>query len=69
MILKNNFSLFIFGCAGCLLLYRRGNSLGAWASLCGGFSCVGARALGRVGSVVVVHKFNCPKAYGFFPGQ
>ena len=28
------FSLFIFGCAGCLLLYRRGNSLGAWASLC-----------------------------------
>ena len=36
---------------------ERGTSLrcGAWASLCGGFSCCGAWALGVRASVVVAH--------------
>ena len=60
--------LFIFGCAGSLLLHGLGFSLvaenrsysivaplssGTWASHCGGFSRCGAWAPRHVGSVVV----------------
>ena len=41
----------------------------AQASLCGGFSCCGAWALGHVGSVVVVRGRSCPAASGSFLDQ
>ena len=42
---------------------------GARASHCGGFSRCGAQALGRAGSVVVMHGLSCSAACGFFPDQ
>ena len=56
--------LFIFGCAGSLLLCGLFSSCGewgllsgcgAWASHCGGFSCCGAPAPGAWASVVAAH--------------
>ena len=41
--------LFLFGCAGSSLPCRLLSSFGAQASLCSGFCCCGARALGRAG--------------------
>ena len=61
LLFKFDFSLFIFGGTGSLLLQRlfsscgmQGllSSCGAWASHCGGFSCY--RALGPSDSAVVV---------------
>ena len=57
VFLKNNF--IYFGCAGSSFLHRLMTSsgysrCGEGASHCGGSSCCGAQALGRVGSVVVV---------------
>ena len=45
------------------------SSCGMQASLCGGFSCCGAQALGMQTSVVVVHGHRCPAACGIFPDQ
>ena len=45
------------------------SSRSAQAFHCNGFSCCGAKALGCSGSVVVVHKLNCPVACGIFPDQ
>ena len=42
---------------------------GAWAFHCGGFSCFGAWALGRAGSVVVMQKLSCPTTCGIFLDQ
>jgi len=42
---------------------------GLWAYYCSGFSCCRARAVGQVGSVVVVHGFSCPESCGIFLGQ
>ena len=39
------------------------------ASHCGGFSHCGAGALEQSGLVVVVHRLNCPLAYGIFLDQ
>ena len=42
---------------------------GSQASHCGGLSCCGAQALGRVGSVVVAQGPSCPAACGILPDQ
>ena len=42
------------------------SSFTAWA-YCSGFSCCGARALGHMGSVVVVHGLSCSSPCGIFP--
>ena len=42
---------------------------GARASLCSGFSCCRAQALGTRASVVVTHGLNCSVACGIFPDQ
>lgn len=72
------FYLVIFGCTGSLWLHglslvlvSGGYSLIAVprASCCGGFSCCGARALGRQASVVVEHGLKCPKACEIFTDQ
>ena len=54
--------LFIFACAGSSLL-RTGFLQLRWAgaSHCGGFSCCGVWALGRKGSVDMVHRLSCPE--------
>ena len=76
------FFQFIFGCTGSSLLHTDFfpssslvsvsggySSRSAQAFHCNGFSCCGAKALGCSGSVVVVHKLNCPVACGIFPDQ
>ena len=45
------------------------SSCRAWASLCGGFSCCGAQALGAQASVVVAHGVSCSMACVIFPDQ
>ena len=42
------------------------SSCGGQASHCGGFSHCRAGALEQSGLVVVVHRLNCPLAYGIF---
>ena len=59
--------LFIFGCAGPLLLHRLFSSCGMQASLCGGFSCCGALTLHQLR--VVAHGLHCSMACGIFPDQ
>ena len=81
----------IFGCAGPSLLHVLSSSCGEWGLLSvaqptryGGFSCYGARALGRTGtrgsavvvprlqstgSLVVVHGLSCFLACRIFPDQ
>ena len=44
---KNNIDLFACGCDGSSLLHGLFSGCVAWASHCSGFSCCGARALGR----------------------
>ena len=48
---------------------QRPSSLRYEGSHCRGFSCCGASALGGQPSVVVVHGFSFPAAYGIFPDQ
>ena len=81
---------FPFGCAGSSLVLRLFSSCseqgplstsGARASHCGGFSCCGARALGRAGSVLVApglcstgsvgaaHGLSCSVACGILPDR
>ena len=38
-------------------------------SLCSGFSCCGAPALGVRASVVVAHRFGCSAVHELFPDQ
>ena len=75
--LKKNY-LYIFGCAGSLLLlglfsscveWGRFSSCSARAFPCCGFSCCRAWALRCVSSVVMVHGLSCPVACGIFPDQ
>ena len=47
-LVRNNFSMYLFGCAGSLLQ-------------CTGFSC-GAGTLERASSVVAAHRLSCPAA-------
>ena len=42
---------------------------GAQASPCGGFSCSGAKVLGRAGFSSCVHRLSCTTACGIFPDQ
>lgn len=44
-------------------------SCGTWASCCSGLFHFRTGALGHVGSVVVAHRVNCPRACGIFLGQ
>jgi len=75
--------IYLFGCAGSLLLHRLFCGCGrqgllsgcaAQASHSSGFSCCGAQSVwtsvvAALGSVVVVHGLSCPMAYGIFWDQ
>ena len=74
-ILKKKFFLTVLGfhCSawafsGCS---KQGllSSWDVWASLCSGFSCCRAQALGVQASVVVAHGLSCSVACGIFPDQ
>ena len=54
-------------CSSFLQLQRAKTLPCVWASLCGGFSCCGAQALGCGGSVVGAHRLSCSAACGIFP--
>ena len=60
--------LFIYGCAGSLLisLWRPGAGRERAFHRC---SCCRASALGHVGSVVAAHGLSCSVACGIFPDQ
>ena len=62
--------LYIFGCAGCLLLHWLLCSCRALASRCGDFSCCRAQALGMRASIVVeLGLSGCSAACRIFPDQ
>ena len=69
------FYVFIFGCAGSLMLHKSslvgGYSVhcSVWASHWGGFSWCRAPALGAQASEAVALKLSCPVACGIFPDQ
>ena len=72
------FYVFIFGCAGSLLLpgffsswgeQRLLSGCGAWISHCSGVSCCWAWALGCMDSVVVAHRLSCSAACGILLDQ
>ena len=57
-------SIYFWLCWVCVSTF---SSCSAWTSCC--FSCGGAQALGRTGSIVVAHGLSCRMAYGIFLDQ
>ena len=65
---KTGKAVWVAACRLSRAASSRGYSLvcRARASHCGGFSCCGARALGRMGSVVLAQGLSCPRACRIF---